>query len=163
MNPVVSKAYLSPMKLVAFVARNDPIARKKELTLAELEDIPLVVRSNSGSESTTQSLLMALKRPGHKINIAMACEAPEAIMRAVGQTLGIGFLYYDAVRDAIERGSFKIIHIHDLKIEGETYIVYHNQRPLSPNAQEFLKLLRDWRDEQNVKKPKLLATAHATA
>ena len=46
-----------PMKLVAFVARNDPIARKKELTLAELENIPIVVRSNGGFESTTQSLL----------------------------------------------------------------------------------------------------------
>src|SRR5262249_4470186 len=57
-----------PMKLVGFVSKKDPIARKKELSLAELDNIPLIVRSNGGSESTTQSLLMALKRPGHKIN-----------------------------------------------------------------------------------------------
>jgi DNA-binding transcriptional LysR family regulator len=144
-----SEPYL-PMKLVAFVARNDPSARKKELTLAELEDIPLVVRSNGGSESTTQSLLVALKRPGHKINIAMACESPEAIKRAVSQRLGVGFLYYDAVRDDIERGSFKILNIRGLELVGQTYIIYHKERPLSPNAAEFLKLLRDWRDQQKI-------------
>jgi DNA-binding transcriptional LysR family regulator len=64
----------------------------------------------------------------------------------VGQGWGIGFLYYDAVKAAIERGSFKLIQIPALKMEGQTYIVYHNQRPLSHNAQEFLKLLRQWRD-----------------
>jgi DNA-binding transcriptional LysR family regulator len=142
-----SEPYL-PMKLVAFVARNDPIARKKELTVDELKDIPLVVRSNGGSDSTTQSLLTALKKPGHKINIAMACESPEAIKRAVSQGLGIGFLYYDAVRDSVDRGSFKLINIRGVNLVGQTYIICHKERPLSPNAQEFLKLLRDWRDQQ---------------
>ena len=115
-----------PMKLVGFVARNDPIARKKELTLAELENIPIVVRSHGVFESTTQSLLRTLKKPGQKLNIAMACESPEAIKLAVSQRLGIGFLYYDAVRDAVERGSFKIINIRGLQLVGQTYIIYHN-------------------------------------
>ena len=34
-------------------------------------------------------------------------------------------------------------------MEGQTYIVYHNQRPLSHNAEEFLKLLRQWRDHKS--------------
>jgi hypothetical protein len=29
--------------------------------------------------------------------------------------------------------------------------VYYKERPLSPHAEEFLKLLRDWRDQQNAK------------
>jgi DNA-binding transcriptional LysR family regulator len=138
-----------PMKLVAFAARNDPIAKKKELTVAELKNIPIIVRSHGGFESVTQTLLRALKKPGQKLNIAMACESPEAIERAVSQRLGIGFLYYDAVREAIERGSFKIINIRGLELVGQTYIIYHKERPLSPNAAEFLKLLRDWRDRNS--------------
>jgi LysR family transcriptional regulator, transcriptional activator of the cysJI operon len=136
---------------------------KKELTLDELEDIPLVVRSNGGSESTTQSLLMELKRPGHKTNIAMACESPEAIKQAVIHRLGIGFLYYDAVRDDIERSSFKLVTIRGLNLVGQTYIVYHKERPLSPNAQEFLEILRNWRDQQTGKTPRLPALASASA
>jgi hypothetical protein len=69
----------------------------------------------------------------------------------------MGFLYYDAVKAAIERGSFRIILIRGLNMEGQTYIVYHNERPLSSNANEFLKLLREWRDQQSAKKSKTTA------
>jgi DNA-binding transcriptional LysR family regulator len=157
-----SEPYVS-LKMVAFAATNDPLVKRKELNLSDLENIPLIIRTDKGNQSTSYLTLSAVRRQGYRLNIAMRCESPEAIQRAVSQRLGIGFLYYDAVRTAIERGSFKIINIRGLEMEGHTYIIYHNQRPLSPNAEEFLKLHRDWRDEQNVKKPKLPATAHATA
>ena len=143
-----SESYIA-MKFVAIAAKNDPIARRKELTLAELKNLPIIVRNHGGFNSVTQTLLRKLKEPGQKLNIAMACESPEAIERAVSQRLGIGFLYYDAVREAIERGSFKIINIRGLELLGQTYIIYHKERPLSPNAEEFLELLREWRDQQN--------------
>ena len=78
----------------------------------------------------------------------MGCESPEAIKQAVIQRLGIGFLYYDAVRDSVDQGSFKLINIRGLNLVGQTYIIYHKERPLSANAQEFLRMLRDWRDQQ---------------
>jgi len=37
-------------------------------------------------------------------------------------------------------------------MEGTSYIVYHKQRPLSSNAEVFLNLLRQWRDEKRTKK-----------
>ena len=82
----------------------------------------------------------------------MRCESPEAVKVAVGQGLGIGLLYHDAVRAAVERGNFKIIQIRGLNMEGQTYLVYHNQRTLSHSAEEFLKLLRRWRDNEKIKK-----------
>jgi len=92
------------------------------------------------------TLLGTQKKNGQKLNVAMACASPEAIKRAVLQGLGIGFLYYDAVRDSVDRGSFKIINIRGLDLVGQTYIIYHKERSLSPNAVEFLKVLREWRD-----------------
>jgi len=151
------------MKLVGFVTKKEPIARKKELTLAELQNIPIIVRNHAGFESTTQFLLRTLKVAGHKANIAMSCESPEAIKQAVIQGLGIGFLYYDAVRDSIERGNFKLVNIHDLELVGQTHIIYHSERPLSSNAQEFLEILRDWRDQQNGKGLKLSTPVAANA
>jgi DNA-binding transcriptional LysR family regulator len=148
-----SEPYI-PLKLVAFAAKNHPVAKKKELTLSDLEHVPLIVRMDNDLQSTTHTVLNALRKQGYKLNIAMRCESPEAVQGAVTQNLGIGLLYYDAVKAAIERGSFKIIPIRGLEIEGQTHIVYHNQRSLSPNAEEFLKLLRDWRDQQSTKKPK---------
>ena len=157
-----SEPYI-PMKLVAFVTKSHPVVKKKELTLSDLEHIPLIVRMDNELQSTTHTVLNALRKQGYKLNIAMRCESPEAIQKAVTQNLGIGLLYYDALEAAIERGSFKIIQIRGLEMEGETYIIYHNQRPLSRNAEEFLKLLRDWRDQQSTKKAKLPISAHASA
>jgi LysR family transcriptional regulator, transcriptional activator of the cysJI operon len=157
-----SESYV-PMKLVAFAAKCHPAAKKKELTLSDLEDIPFIVRVDSDLQSTTHTALNALRKQGYKVNIAMRCESPEAVQSAVEQKLGIGFLYYDAVKAAIERGSFKIIQISGLEIEGQTYVIYHNERPLSPHAEEFLKLLRDWRDNQTAKKPKPLPSTRVGA
>jgi len=36
-------------------------------------------------------------------------------------------------------------------MEGQTHLVYHAQRPLSPSAVEFLKLLRQWRDNNSTR------------
>ena len=138
-----------PMKLVAFAVKNQPVAKRKELTLSDLEHVPLIVRMDNDQQSTTHTMLNALRKQGYKLKIAMRCESPEAVQSAVTQNLGIGLLYYDAIKAAIERGSFKIIQIRGLNIEGQTYIVYHNERPLSPNAEEFLKVLREWRDQQH--------------
>ena len=37
-------------------------------------------------------------------------------------------------------------------MEGQTYIICQTQPPASPNAEEFLKLLLDWRDQQTANK-----------
>jgi len=151
-----SEPYVS-LKMVAFAATNDPLAKRKELSLFDLKDIPLIIRTDRGNQSTSYLTLSALRRQGYELNIAMRCESAEAIKRAVSQRLGIGFLYYDAVRDSIEQGSFKRVNIRGLQMESQTHIIYHNQRPLSPHAEEFLKLLRDWRDQQNTKSVRAIA------
>jgi DNA-binding transcriptional LysR family regulator len=151
-----SEPYVS-LKMVAFAATNDPLAKRKELSLSDLKGIPLIIRTDRGNQSTSYLTLSALRRQGYELNIAMRCESAEAIKRAVSQRLGIGFLYYDAVRDSIEQGSFKRVNIRGLQMESQTHIIYHNQRPLSPHAEEFLKLLRDWRDQQNTKSVRAIA------
>lgn len=133
---------------------SDPVAKRKELTLSDLEHIPLIVRMDTDLQSTTHTGVGRASKTGLQDNIAMRCESPEAVQSAVAQKLGIGFLYDDAVKAAIERGSFKLISIRGLDIEGQTYVVHHKERPLSPNAEEFLTLLREWRDHQSAKKPK---------
>ena len=152
-----------PMKLVAFAAKSHPAAKKKELTLFDLEHIPLIVRVDNDLPSPTHTILNGLRKQGYQLNVGMRCESPEAVQSAVAQELGIGMLYYDAVKAAIERGSFKIVPIRGLEIEAQSYIIFHNERPLSPNAEEFLKLLRDWRDEQDTKKTKQSSSSHISA
>jgi hypothetical protein len=61
--------------------------------------------------------------------------------------LGVGLLHLDHVKNEIERGDFKLVKISGIELEGQSYIVYHRERPLSSLSQEFLSLLRQARSE----------------
>jgi DNA-binding transcriptional LysR family regulator len=76
----------------------------------------------------------------------MRCESPEAIKIAVREEIGIGILYENAVKSEIKKGEFKVIKLSDLKLEGESWIIYRRDKALSSMAVDFLRLLRDWRD-----------------
>jgi hypothetical protein len=65
--------------------------------------------------------------------------------------LGGGFLYEDAVKEGLASGAFKKVRVSGLPIEGNSYIVYHKQRSLSPSSEQFLNLLQ-WRDEKATQK-----------
>ena len=59
------------------------------------------------------------------------------------KSLGVGVLYRDHLNAEVRRGDLKIVSISDLKrIDIESFILYKIDQPLSPNAQEFLGLLR---------------------
>ena len=75
----------------------------------------------------------------------MRCESPDAVKMAVKKKMGVGILFKNVVEADVRRGDFKIIKIPGLNLIGESYIIYPKDRPLSPNAQEFLALLRQSR------------------
>jgi hypothetical protein len=59
------------------------------------------------------------------------------------KNLGVGVLYRDRLKAEIRRGDLKVLSISDLKPTAiESFIIYNLNRPISPNAQEFLELLR---------------------
>jgi DNA-binding transcriptional LysR family regulator len=143
-SPELITEFCLPLKLVAFAAKGYPIAQEKQLSLADLDKIPLIIRDDGSKHGTTETLLQKLRSLGHRPNIVMRCESPEAIKTAVSKKLGVGILYQDVLKQPTTRGLFKQLRVSGLPIEGKSYIVYHKQRPLSPSAEAFLKLLREW-------------------
>jgi DNA-binding transcriptional LysR family regulator len=136
--------FCAALKLVAFAAKAYPIAQEKQLSLADLEKIPLIIRDDGSKRGTTESLLLKLRSLGYRPNIVMRCESPEAIKTAVSKKLGVGILYHEVLKDAFAQGWFKQIHVSDLSIEGKTYIVSNKQRPLSSSGEAFVEILRHW-------------------
>jgi DNA-binding transcriptional LysR family regulator len=139
-SPELFKESCMPLKLVPFAAKKYPIAAAG-LTLADLEMFPLIIRDNRESRGTTETVLMQLRDLGHRPNIALRCESPEA---AVSKHLGIGILYDVSLKDEFARGLFKEVKIQGFSAEGNAYILCHKQRPVSPCATAFLKILRDF-------------------
>jgi len=63
----------------------------------------------------------------------------------VREKVGMGILYQDAVRREFGNGEFISVKVHGLKLEAESFIIWHRDKPLSSAALAFLRLLRWWR------------------
>ncbi|HEY2988940.1 MAG TPA: LysR substrate-binding domain-containing protein, partial [Candidatus Binatia bacterium] len=161
---VVAEPY-GKYKMVAIAPKNHPLAKKSAVTASELAGMPLVIRGDPSRKSTTENLLTGGLVQGLKLNIAIRCESPEAVKIAVREGMGIGILYEDAVKAEIKKGRFKILKLSDLNLEGESWIVYRRDKPLSPLAREFVRLLwerrhKDRRTSATVRYRKKKNVAH---
>jgi DNA-binding transcriptional LysR family regulator len=144
--------------IAMFVLSSHPLARRKNLQLSEVLTEPLIIRGGSGSSGVTDDALTHLCAQGVEPKIGMRCDGPTAIKAAVREKMGVGMLFADSIKAEVERGEFKILEVRGLELEGYSYIVYLQNKPLAPLAQEFLELLRSVR-EQNGEAEKIPVTA----
>ncbi len=134
------------LDLVAFVAADHPLAKKKELNLSDLAKTPLIIRGGrGGAKSNTEMILKQLSDLGLKLNIAMCSDSSEAVKTAVRKKLGVGILYRDVVKISLRRGEFKLINLSGINMKGKLFIIYPSGKPLSSNARAFLALLHQRR------------------
>jgi LysR family transcriptional regulator, low CO2-responsive transcriptional regulator len=128
-------------EMVFFISTKHAFVRRRRVALAEVAQLPLIVKQRS--QSKTLELLKQIERQGCELNVFMECESAEAVKLAVMKTLGVGVLYRDHLSAEVRRGDLKILSILDLNPTAiESFIIYNKSQPLSPNAQEFLGLLR---------------------
>jgi DNA-binding transcriptional LysR family regulator len=131
-------------KLAIFAPVDHPLARRRGLTLDDLAQTPLVLRREKGA---AELILKPLEKQGLKPDVRMYCESPDAVKAAVRMKMGLGILFQDTIEHDVMRGDFKIIKIPGLILKGESFIIYHKEKPLSANARDFLALLYQRRDE----------------
>jgi DNA-binding transcriptional LysR family regulator len=139
---------IQKQRLVFFVSRHHPLSRKSKVTLAEILVAPLIIRDGRSGHGTTIRALKELKARGLEFNIKTRCEEPYAIKAAVRKNLGIGIVFEDAVKTETASGEFKILAGHGLRMEAWNFVIYPQRRPLSPIAEEFLRLVRSVREKK---------------
>lgn len=123
------------MELIAFCLPSNSLARK-QLTLKELSECPLVLRRGGRLEKVLMNL-------GYKMNIAMRCEVSGAVKAAVRMGMGVGILYRNAVASRVTKGSLRLINVPELREMGiKSFLVYDKRKPLSPMAQAFRQIVR---------------------
>lgn len=130
------------MELVAFCLAKNPIARKK-VSLKDLVECPLVLRAGGRLENVLMNL-------GHKVNVAMRCEAAASVKGAVRMGMGVGILYRNAVTSAVTSGNFRFVNVPELKQMGiQSFIIYDKRKPLAPISQEFLQVIHEEKNMQS--------------
>ena len=128
--------------LVAFVASDHPLSGKKQLTWEDLGRLGFVIRQLLEGQGATAQFVRRLKDRGVRLKVVMRCESPEAVKVAVSRRMGVGILFTDVVADSLKKGEFRELRLPVDGLDGKSFIVYHKTRPLSPVAQDFLKLLQ---------------------
>ena len=127
------------MQVVAFCLPINPVAGKT-LSLRELAQLPLVVRTGGRIEH-------ALRSQRHRVNITVRCEASAAVKAAVGLGMGVGVLYRNAIASRIASGTLKLINVPELKEMGvQSFIIFDKRKPIPRIAGEFLAMLRKFQD-----------------
>jgi DNA-binding transcriptional LysR family regulator len=123
------------LEIVAFVRADSPLG-KRTMTLQELTRNALVVRRGS-------TAIRELATRGYNLNLAMQCDAPEAVKMAVRSGLGIGLIFKPRIQSEIAKGEFRLIDVPELKdIKSESFIIYDRRKSLSPIARDFVQTLR---------------------
>jgi len=131
-------------EMVAIVSKQHALAKKQKLTMAELAQAPLIVRTRRNCSSN--QILGEVVQHGFELNVVVKCDSAEGVKVAVVQGLGVGLLYRSHVEQEIRKGKLKVLNVPGLKQHIQSFIIYKAERPISPVAREFLELLRQSRE-----------------
>ena len=147
--------------LLFLVSNTHRLARKRAISLREFQRLPLIIPEPNGGIGTIERDLHALEEKGLRFDIALRCEAPSAAKEAIARKVGVGIVYKDVAKDDIKRGMFKALRVRDFKLEGRSYIIFHDERSVSKPAREFLDLMRRSRPKRFREQASLFAKRSA--
>ncbi|MBI3063966.1 MAG: substrate-binding domain-containing protein, partial [Deltaproteobacteria bacterium] len=135
-------------RLIPFVRRDHPFARRRALTLAEIAESPVVIRTEFNRRNWTLAYLTKLQHDHFKWKNLMYCESFDAVKRAVRGADCVGIMHEDLLQENLQRREFKFLKLNDTALTAQNYLYYSTQNPLSPVAESFVSLLRAARDKK---------------
>ncbi len=128
-----------PLMLVGHPAH--PATRKRQVTLEEVESWPLIFYDRGSSDWTLSQGLF--RRAGLLPNVVLEVETIEAAKRMVERKLGLSFLPQIAVTQELRKGKLVAIGIVNAEpLRRNLDVIHPRHRPLTRDAQAFLRLLR---------------------
>jgi DNA-binding transcriptional LysR family regulator len=126
-------------RLMLMVSPDNPLAKHKTVTPAEIADQPLIIPKTG----FTRQLLDKLFRP-YRAQLRIPMELPSVgmIKRFVAAGLGVSLISSSFARDEVRAGKVKLIEISDVDLWRELGLVYRRDRTLPRSAAAFVSLVR---------------------
>lgn len=149
-------------QLVPFVSVKHPLARRKELTMTDIEKFGFVVRSWGRDVAVPKRLFESMAKKGWRFREALRCDSTDAVKAAVAKRMGIGLLFRDVIAGDVKKGIFREVPFAGEKWGSTRYVIFRKDRPLSQCAVNFLDFLRA-HYRQRVKRQAIKATRAAIA
>lgn len=131
-------------RIVLVVPPGHAFARRGAVAVAELRGQPLILREEgSGTRSSVEAALQAAGLRLPLEDVALTLGSTQAILRAVEQGLGLGFVSERASAQAQADGRLACVGLEGVDLRRSLYLAYLPQRAGDPVVAHFLDFVRE--------------------
>ena len=128
-------------ELVLVVPLDHPFASRKQISVAELEGQPLVLREEgSGTRHSVEAALASVGARVPQRDVVMVLGSSQAVLQAVAQGLGLGFVSARAAAQAA--GRLACVGLEGVDLRRGLYLAYLPQRLTRRLVSRFLDFAR---------------------
>ena len=114
-----------------------------ELTLGDLRGCPLVSREEgSGTQASVADRLRAAGFASAQPSSRLTLGSTQAVMSAIGQGAGVGFVSWFAAKPQIDCGMLQLVRIPELRLTRTLWLVYERGRATGALRSAFLGAAR---------------------
>src|SRR4030042_1307603 len=122
--------------LVGVVSPSHPFARRKSISLKELNGQPLILREKGSSPRRIIDEILGQK--GISPEIIMESASTSAIKKMVEGGIGMAILSQQVVKKELQAQSLKKLPFSDAEIVYRFYLIYHKDKSLSRALKAFI-------------------------
>lgn len=120
-----------PLALVC-ASNQKPFGTKKSVRLADLQDIPFILREQgSGTREVFESVMP-------RINTKWVCNNSEAILRGVEMGFGMTVISRRLASERLRTGVLTEIRVTDAELNRQFRIVWHKKKYLGSSIKQFI-------------------------
>jgi DNA-binding transcriptional LysR family regulator len=129
-------------QIVLAVPPDHPFAGRAQVAVDELRDQPLILREEGSG--TRHSVEAALGAAGFDLphKAALSLGSTQAILQAVSERLGVGFVSVRAAAQALADGHLACVDLEGVDLRRDLYLAYLPQRAGDPPVAYFLDFAR---------------------
>ena len=130
-------------EIVLALPPGHPLAQRASVTPDDLAGQTLIVREEGSG--TRRSVEKALASAGHSLrreDVALVLGSTQAVLQAVSQGLGIGFVSSLAAAQAQAGGHLACARVVGLNLQRDLYLAYLPERTADPAVAHFLAFAR---------------------
>ena len=130
-------------KIVLIVFPEHPFAKRKRISLMELEGEPLIFREEtSGTQRSLKTLLSKAGVDIEKLSTNLVLGTSQAVVSAVEAGVGIAFVSNLAIKKSVALGLVKQVAVEGLELRRDFYCVYRKERVVSRLLGEFIAFVK---------------------
>jgi DNA-binding transcriptional LysR family regulator len=136
-------------ELVLIVPTGHPLAKFKEIQVAQIADYPLLLPKMG---RTRDSIDLMFEERNMKVNVSMELDSSELLKRFVAAGVGIGFCAHSNALGDLRLGIIAVVKLADIQIRRDMALVFRKDKALSRAALAFIDIAVRLKTPQAVRK-----------